>query len=199
MSYYMMNGMGAIDFNAGATWSDWLAGANGDNAAGKRAADSLRAALGQLGYGPFTLGVGWGSSQDKAGYGKFASDNGISAPSGMPSWWPSQQGVDKLGELVAAGGTPGGGPVQEFHAGPGGVLIPGAAPGTAPIGAAKAGMSGGMQVGLMIAALAAVAGLAVLAKKKKAAAGHASSAGFTDLAVRSVPATPNRRRRRSRR
>ena len=195
MSYYMLSGLGAITFSSGAVWSDWLAGASGDNAAGKRAADAMRAALGQLGYGPFTLGVSWGSSQDKAGYSKFASDNGISPPSGMPSWWPSQTGVDKLGELVAAGGTPGGGPVQEFHAGPSGELIPGPAPGTAPIGApvAKAGMTG-TQIGLLVAALVVVGGLAVMAKKKKP--GAAASSGYGGSSAMTVHATPNRRRRR---
>jgi len=196
MSYYMLSGLGAIAFSSGAVWSDWLRGAppTSDNAAGRRAANAIRAALGQLGYGTVTLDVNWGAAQDKAAYSKFASDNGVSPPQGMPSWWPSQMGIDKLGELVAAGGTPGGLPVQEFHAGPSGQLIPGAAPGTAPIGAplAKAGMSG-MQMGLLaVVAVVVVGGLAVMSKKKKPGApGYGGSSGSSAMTVRTVP---NRRR-----
>ena len=197
MSYYMLSGLGAIAFSSGAVWSDWLRGAppTSDNAAGRRAANAIRAALAQLGYGTVTLDQNWGASQDKAAYSKFASDNGVSPPGGMPSWWPSQAGVDKLGELVAAGGTPGGLPVQEFHAGPGGELIPGPAPGTSPIGTpvAKAGMTG-MQMGLLaVAAIVVVGGLAVMSKKKKP--GTASS-GYGGSSAMTVHATPNRRHRR---
>jgi len=200
MSYYMLSGLGAISFSSGAVWSDWLAGAppTSNNAAGKRAADAIRAALGQLGYGTVAIGQQWGTSQDKAAYSKFASDNGVSPPSGMPTWWPSQAGVDKLGELVAAGGTPGGLPVQEFHAGPSGELIPGPAPGTAPIGTptAKAGMTG-TQVGLLVAALVVVGGLAVMAKKKKpGSAGAYGSSPYSSSSAMTVRSVPNRRRRR---
>lgn len=154
-------GFGAIDFSGSAVWEDWLAGGRGDTAAGMRAANAIRAALGQLGYGNFTTGAAWGTSADKSGYGKFAQDQGIAAPTGMPVWWPSQVGLLKLQELTKAGGTPGGGPAQEFHT-VDNVLVPGAAPGAS--GVSKASM--GTLLGLGVAALVVVGGLAMLSKKK---------------------------------
>lgn len=105
---------GAIDFNADLVWQDWLAGAGGNQAAGMRAANSIRAALAQLGYGTVSMSASWGTSQDKAAYSKFVSQQGV-APSPNGSWWPTKPGVLRLGQLVAAGGTPGGGPSIDYQ------------------------------------------------------------------------------------
>jgi len=171
MSYYL-SGFGAIDFSSDAVWSDWLAGANGDNAAGKQAANSIRAALGQLGYGPFVLDQSWGTSADKAGYTRFAQQQKIPAASGMPAWWPTQVGLIRLGELVKQGGTPGGGPVQEFHE-VGGQVVPGA---SSSSGATRASMSAGTKVGLVVLGLGLLGGLALMSKKKSGDRSHQASA-----------------------
>jgi len=99
---YQFTGFGAAPalFNAAATWNDWLAGAptptsDGNNAAGMRAADAIRTALTQAGYGPFNMGVSWGTSADKAGMGKFVNDNQI-APSSNGAWWPTKQALVAL-------------------------------------------------------------------------------------------------------
>jgi hypothetical protein len=157
-------GFGAVDFSAAVVWSDWLAGAppKNDNAAGKRAADTIRAGLGQLGYGPFKIGVMWGSPEDKAGYTKFAQQTGMPPTSGMPTWWPNQASLQKLEELVKAGGTPGGGPVQEFHTTPAGI-VSGPAPGQKAL---TAGLSTGTKIALAAAAAAVLAGVVLLGKKK---------------------------------
>jgi hypothetical protein len=155
-------GFGAVDFSASVVWSDWLAGSKGDNAAGKRAADTIRAALGQLGYGPFKIGVMWGSPEDKAGYTKFTQQTGMPPTSGMPTWWPNQASLQKLEELVKAGGTPGGGPVQEFHTTPAGI-VSGPAPGAKAL---TAGLSTGTKIALAAAAAAVLAGVVLLGKKK---------------------------------
>ena len=196
MSYYMLSGLGrfamkgfgAIDFNASTVWSDWLAGASGNAAAGKRAASNIQAALNQLGYGPIGVDGAFGSGS-LAAWARFANDNGTG-----DAKWPTQVGIDKMGEVVAAGGAPGGGPVVESHI-VNGQFVPGPAPGAAPIGtpAAKAGMTG-TQIGLLVAALVVVGGLAVMAKKKKP--GAAASSGYGGSSAMTVHATPNRRRRR---
>jgi len=166
---FSLYGLGAVEFNAGTVWQDWLAGAKGDNAAGMRAANAIRAALSQLGFGATTMGVSWGSSQDKAAYGAFASKEGIPAPPGLPLWWPSQTGIIKLEELVKAGQTVGAQPVTEFHE-VAGKMVPGPAPGVAPVVArpavAKAGLTTGQMLGLGALALVAVGAIALLARRK---------------------------------
>ena len=167
MSYYPMtplegyDGFGAVSsFNAAAVWADWVAGAK-DNAAGKRSADAIRAALGSLGYGPFTFGVPWTQSTDSE-YGRFATENGVPKPAGLPMWWPSKVGLIKLGERVAQGGTPGGGTPQLTHV-VGGEVVPGGGPGGEP---AKADISTGLAIGIGAVALIGIGIIAVMAKKK---------------------------------
>jgi len=176
MSYYLQGvgglGFGAVDFDSSAVWHDWLSGGSGDNAAGMRAADAIRAALGQLGYGTVAIGQPWGTASDKAAYSKFAAQQNIPAASGMPTWWPTQTGVTRLGELAKAGGTPGGGPAQQFHT-VDGQVIPG---GVGPGGAATAAMSGGEKLGLLVLALGALGAVALVAKRKKGGAGRPSQA-----------------------
>jgi len=162
-NYGVGTAFGAVSgFNGAATWSDWLAGASGNNAAGMRAADAIRAALGGIGYGPFTVGVSWGTSADKAGFSKFVSDNGLTAgPNG--SWWPTQQALLKLEEAAAQGGNQGGGPIQNFHV-VDGQQIPGASP------ASKAAMTG-TTIGLLVGGALILGFLAYRAKKKDTRSG----------------------------
>ena len=189
MSYYMLSGLGAIDFNADTVWSDFLHGASGDNAAGKRATQTISAALNQLGYGLVPMGGDVGTIGPY--YKRFVQENGVT-PSPNGAGWPTQAGIIKLGEMVAAGGAPGGQPVVEFHQTPSGQFVSGQKPGTAAIGTAKAGMTG-MQMGLLaVAAIVLVGGLAVMSKKKKPGApGYGGSSGSSAMTVRTVP---NRRR-----
>lgn len=192
MSYYMMNGgglpasmsgfgyglgnwgFGAISFSSETVWSDWLLGASGSppgtgpgaGAAGKRAANAIRAALGQLGFGSGqTIDASWGTASDKSSYTNFAQQEGIPAPAGLPIWWPSKTGIFKLGELVKAGAVVGDQPVQEFHE-VAGQMVPGAKPGAKPI-VAKAGLSTGAMLGIGALALVAVGAIALVAAKKK--------------------------------
>lgn len=146
---------GAVTFNGPAVWQDWLSGANGNGAAGARAADTIRAALGQLGYGPFTMGGSWGTDADKAGYSAFVAQQGISAgPNG--SWWPTEEGILKLQQLVKAGGNPGGGPAQVFTM-VDGQFVPG---GHAPLSLVA-------KLGLLAAAVVCVGGAAYAYKKRR--------------------------------
>lgn len=199
MSYHALLGtsgmgsygaLGAISFSAASVWSDWLAGSKGDNAAGKRAADSIRAALGQLGFGPVSMGAMWGSAQDKAAYGGFVDKYGVTPTSGMPKWWVNQNGLAKLEELVKAGDVVGGGEVVEFHQ-VGDQLVSGPKPGAKPIGAgvAKAGLSTGAMVGIAAAVLVGV-GLLAMASKKKGSPSSSSTSPATTAAA------ANRRRHR---
>lgn len=174
MSYYQtgccgLGALGGIDFSATSVWSDWLKGAKGDNAAGLRAANAIRAALGQLAFGSgISLNQSWGTAEDKSGYTSFAQKYGIAAPTGLPIWWPSQVGLIKLEELVKAGGTPGGGTQVVTHV-VNGQIVPGPAPGGGGgTAVAKAGMSP-LAIGAIVAVGVVVVGLAVMAKKKKPA------------------------------
>ncbi len=179
MSYYQtgccgLGALGGIDFAATSVWSDWLKGAKGDNAAGLRAANAIRAALGQLAFGSgISLNKSWGTAEDKTGYTSFAQKYGIAAPPGLPIWWPSQVGLIKLEELVKAGGTPGGGTQVVTHV-VDGVIVPGPAPGGAGPAVAKAGMST-LAIGALVAVGVVAVGLAVMAKKKKTGTTYSST------------------------
>ncbi len=179
MSYYLpLAGLGAIDFNSGTVWSQWLAGANGNNASGKLAANSIRAALGQLGYGPFTMDQSWGTAADKSGYTKFAQQQSLAPATGMPTWWPTQTGITRLEEIVKQGGTPGGGPVQEFHQ-VGEQIVPGATaasatPTSSKGGVSTASMSSGTKIGLVVLGLGVIGAMALMSKKNTGKASQAS-------------------------
>jgi hypothetical protein len=175
MSYYMLNGLGQVDFNAPAVWSDWQAG----GASGASAAKLIQAALNQLGYGPLTVDGQFGSGS-LAAWGRFANDNNTGDAA-----WPSQVGILKLGDAVTAGGTPGGGPAVLSHV-EDGQIVPGASAGG---GATKAGMSG-MSVGLVVAGLAAVGALVYFSRKKGGGEHGAPMASHPGMA------TANRRGRR---
>ncbi len=154
-AYYAAHGLGGIDFNASSVWTDWVAGAppTNDNAAGARAAKAIQAGLNEIGYGPIAVDGQFGSGSIAA-WNKFANANSV------PTDWPTQVGVTKLGEQIAAGGNQGGGTVSDYHI-VNGQYVPGAAPGTS-----KAGMSSTM-IGIGIAALVGIGILAIVAKKKK--------------------------------
>ncbi len=174
MSYALQglgaSGFGAITFEPSAVWADWLAGSAGDNAAGARAADEIRAALGQLGYGTEKIGQSWGTPQDKAAYSAFVQQQNLPASSNG-SWWPTQLGITRLGDLVKQGGTPGGGSSQQFHL-ENGVVVPGAAPGSS-----TASMSTGAKIGLVVVALGILGAAAIFSKKRSPSGyGRASQA-----------------------
>lgn len=167
MSYYQMQpmsgfaglgccGMGGIDFNAGSVWSDWLAGASGNAAAGKRAAQSVQAALNQIGYGPLSVDGQFGKGSVSA-WARFASDTGVGGS------WPTQAGIIKLGEQVNKGGDQGGGGVIESHV-VAGQFVPGAA---SPLVAAAKFPGGMLGVGALV--IAGIIGIVVISKKQKTA------------------------------
>ncbi len=177
-SYYAMNGFGAccgggvgafgaIDFDAAQVWSNWTAGASGNNAAGKTAAQNVQAALNQLGYGPITVDGQFGAGS-LAAWKKFANANGVEAT------WPDQAGILKLGEMVKSGGNPGGGTQVESHV-VGGQFVPGPAAGQAAI-SSKAAMSTGTMLGIGAIVLVGIGALAIVAKKKKSGAPASSHA-----------------------
>jgi hypothetical protein len=89
----MFSGFGAAQaftFDANQVWADWVVGracsgtAPMPCVAAKRAVDSLRAALGQLGYGPLSLSVMWGKD-DQAAYKAWAQAAGLTVTNfGLP-------------------------------------------------------------------------------------------------------------------
>lgn len=195
-------GLGAISFLADEVWSNWVAG----GASANLAADSIRAALSQIGYGPFQMGVAWGSGTDKAEYGRAVDEQGIPATPGMPKWWPNKGAMIKLEELVKAGDNVGGGPVTEYHI-VDNKVVSGKSP--AQIAAEKkavasnknaglstAGMTTGAWVGIGVAALAVVGGLALLAKKKKDQRRQTPSAQRSSSEPATVAMAANYRRHR---
>ncbi len=179
-AYGGLRGFGAAgtDFNADAVWSDFLAGSSGNNAAGKRATQSIQAALNQLGYGPLTL-TGVIDSALQGALKKFSGDNGFGSAN-----WPTKPMVVKMEELLRAGESPGPNePVASHKVGD--EFIPGVDPTTGKSGLATAGMSTGMMIGIGALAVAGIGLLAVMAKKKKPGTGSTSAS-----------AKANRRRRR---
>jgi len=104
----MFSGLGAaqaFSFDANQTWSEWMAGqaCSGTNAAActhaKNAVDSLRAALGMLGYGPLGLGQSWGSA-DQGAYKQWAANAGLTVSNGG---LPEQSHLPVMQQQVAAG------------------------------------------------------------------------------------------------
>ena len=82
----------AFAFDSAAVWSDWVAGATGCDYSSsqnlcvikaKRAVNSIRAALGELGYGTSVMSVSW-SSADQANYKQWAADSNQTSSNGMP-------------------------------------------------------------------------------------------------------------------
>lgn len=182
-----LSGFGAtgLAFDAAGIWTDWAAGAAGDNAAGKRAAQQIQAALAQLGYTdntnkPLVVDGSWGAKSGYA-YTTFSAAQGTTT-NGI---YPTQDGIMKIGDLLNAGVTPGPGPSVTYH-NEGGVLVPTG-------GTSKASMSTGLMIagGALLAVI--IGGLALAGKKKGAPAHHSS--GPTAVMV----ANRRRRHRRARR
>jgi len=97
--YTRFAGMGAFD--PVLDWSNWVAGASGNVAAGQTAADDIRAALTAAGYGPTTQGVPWGTAQDQAAYTAFATQYNLAPDGNNPIWWPTQAGLQQLATASA--------------------------------------------------------------------------------------------------
>lgn len=154
-----MGAFGATDFNASLIWSDCQKGAAGDNAAGKRCGQAVQMALNELGYGPLVVDgqVGGGT---QAAIKKFSLDNGFGSQN-----WPTQAMLIKMGQLLAAGETPGPSTPIVHHV-VDGQVIPGAAPGSG-ISIAGAKMSTGTMVAIGAIGAVAIAAIAIMAKKKK--------------------------------
>lgn len=173
--YGSFGAFGAIDFDADATWSDWAAGQK-EPSRGARAADAIRAALSQIGYGPFPVGSPWGD-KDKGEYSRFVKEQGVQPTPGMPTWMPNKVGLIKLAELVTANQNVGGKDTPEYHQ-VGDKVVAGPEPGKpalkdqraiARAAATKAGMSVGAKVGIGVGALTLVVlgGVGVYQWRKK--------------------------------
>lgn len=156
-----MGAFGATDFNASLIWADCLKGAppTKDNAASKRCGQAVQMALNELGYGPLTVDGELGT-QSIAAIKKFSLDNGFGSQN-----WPTQAMLIKMGQLLAAGETPGPSTPIVHHV-VDGQVIPGAAPGSG-ISIAGAKMSTGTMVAIGAIGAVAIAAIAIMAKKKK--------------------------------
>jgi len=146
-------GDAASDFNPSAILSDWKAG----GIAGKRASNMIKAGLDQLGYGPMSTSGGGEFTQSD-----FAKYNRMATSAGAPTNFISIEGLTAMKNLMARGGTPGGGPPIVSVVSPDGTRLVGTAS-----GAKLAGMSTGMKIGLAAAAAALIGAVAFAAKKKK--------------------------------
>lgn len=135
-----VSGFGQAD--ASSVCSDWLAGGNGDNAAGTRAAQAIQTALNSAGYGPIAVDGVFGSASIAA-WNQFAQANG------QTTGWPDCPGITAL---LSGGGGGGGG-----NGGGGG---------------GGGSSNAGMLLGLGALALLALGAAALLAKKKKGPAHH---------------------------
>lgn len=161
-------------FNGSQVWADYMTGQKcgasytdssgksvpyGDQAsacaAAKNAVDSIRAALGKLGYGALAFGKPWGSA-DQAAYQRWVDDMSLS-PSPAGRGMPAQSHMAVMEKQVNAGETPGPqDPLQvqkvggEYVRGDGGVS-------TAGTGIVLLGVLG----------LAVVGGLVLVSKRRK--------------------------------
>lgn len=144
-----------VQFNASQVWAGWLSCKGCPPVCSKcrDAADTIRASLGQLGYGQLEMGVPWGDA-DMSAYRSWQQDNGLS-PSGG---WPAQPHMAVMEQQISAGTVTGSQePVEYTKVG---------AEYVAPAeGVARAGIGGLMLLGVV--GLAAVGGLALLARSRK--------------------------------
>jgi hypothetical protein len=164
-------GAAGLTIDPAQTWNEWVAGAGGDNAAGKRAAQALQAALNQLGYGPLTVDGVWGPKSGAA-FKAFAAAQGTTTN----DIYPTQDGIEKIALLLQGGAKPGPAPAVQYE------LIGGQYVTTS--GLKTAGLGTGLLIAGGAAAAIILGGLVLGAKKKKAA--HHSPA----------PMHANRRRHR---
>ncbi len=167
MSYYM-NGFGdaSFAFDADSVNHDWSqAGTN--NAAGARASKRTRAGLAMLGYASPTKAdyPSW-TAQDAATYNAFATDAGVQTMPAKAGLAPPVVGIRAMQAKILAGDKPGPAPAVVYAEGP-------PQPGTSvPSMQVVSGGSGGTALASMgsagwIIGLLALAGIGVLAWKKK--------------------------------
>ncbi len=172
-------GATASTFDAASIWKDQVAGSPvasggaGNNAAGKRAALATQAALSKLGYDTNGVDGVWGKDSEAA-YTAFAAANGATNNAG----YPTQDGLQKIEDLLNAGVTPGPNPVvYEQHDGQYVTVT--------PSGSKQAALTPGLMIAGGAVAAIVLVGL-VLAGKKKPEGGRATAS----------KATPNPRRKR---
>lgn len=156
---YGCSGLGAtgISFNAASVWAGWKACSGGSQAQCKAAVDTIRGALGQLGYGALALGTPWTSS-DIAAWKAWQSDNGLTPLTAIP--WKDHLNV--MEAQMKAGKVTGGEEPIVYTTIAGGQVAK-----AETVGEGKQGLSRNMMIG--IAAVAGVGLLAIVASKKKPA------------------------------
>lgn len=198
---YGMRGFGAfagtaVVFDAASVWSDQVAGANGDNAAGTRWGKTMQAALNEVGGYGLPLTGFWGS-KSQAAWKDFCSKHGMTA---LPNGYPSGQGqLDVLQQALAAknpSGTTGAGTelktvtqtsggTVEVKLGPDGKPVePGG--GETPT---KSALSTPVMVGIAVASVAVIGLLAVAAKKRPSAAYGGAPSYAANRRRRKMPAS----------
>lgn len=191
---------GDFVFDANQVWSEWLAGQCGGSgqptctsaisAHAKNAVDSLRAALGKLGYGPLGLSVSWGSA-DQGAYKSWAANAGLSSSYGMPE----NAHLSVMQQQIAAGIVTGPNAPVDYS------LVDGQVVQTAAV--AKGSVQGMSAKTWALIALGGVAliSVIVIAKKKKGSQ-YTSYRKSTSIEPYQGPAmvkaTANRRRRHHR-
>ena len=139
---------GGITFNAAKAWSGWKACSSGGGSACVDAVDSIRAALGKLGYGELPFGQPWGGS-DSAAIKSFAAE--VNLPS---SAIPTEAVLNAMEAMLKEGAKPGPEPSTS-------VMKVGGTYMTRPSGLVTAGIVAAGVVGL-----AAIGGLVLLSKRK---------------------------------
>jgi hypothetical protein len=164
--YLATHGFGAIEFDAATVWQDWYAGApegGGNNAAGKRAAQKLQAALDQLGYGPLTVDGKWGKLSGTA-LQAFSRQFNTTVNCGAGVCYPTQDAIAAIGVALGSGKTPGRAtPIVYDETSPG-VYV------ERDVGA-KPKMAGMAMAGVAALVVVAVGALVLGAKKKPPATG----------------------------
>lgn len=124
------------------------------NVAGMKAVQMLQMGLNALGYGPFPVTKSASDPITWDRWKQFLKDVGM--PPGPAPFYLTQEGLAKMQAMLQAGAHPGPGPKQDFQL-VGGEWVP-----KAP-GLSKAGM-----LGLGLAGVALIGGLALFAKRKHA-------------------------------
>jgi hypothetical protein len=139
---------GGTSFSASKAWAGWKACSGGSQSQCLEAVDSIRAALGELGYGQLPFGQPW-SGADQAAIKAVAGELGLPV-----SAIPTEAVLAGMEELLRKGQKPGPEPaVKAEKIGGRYMTVPG---GLGTVGLVAAG----------VLALAAVGGLAIMSKRK---------------------------------
>jgi hypothetical protein len=139
---------GGISFTATKAWTGWKACSGGSQSLCLDAVDSIRAALGQLGYGQLSFGTPW-TAPDQAALKAFGEAAGLPVPGGIPN-----EGILQAMEANLKQGTkPGPEPKTNVTKVGGRYMV---SPGMGTAGIVAAG----------VLAMAVVGGLAVYSKRK---------------------------------